>query len=148
MSLLLTNYFLSFFPESAVFYGCLTWRPGLDTISFVFCFLFVKNHSKSINDPSTGKHCFSSVPPSNSLVSVSKPIKGVFWADTAPFKGPRLALCVASGTTEIQGHRQECSARREGPRTPSTTTDANLDCAFVENTLLYIDPWFWKVNRI
>ena len=78
MSLLLTNYFLSFFPESAVFYGCLTWRPGLDTISFVFCFLFVKNHSKSINDPSTGKHCFSSVPPSNSLVSVSKPIKGFF----------------------------------------------------------------------
>ena len=30
-----------------------------------------------------------------------------------------------------------------GPR----TTDANLDCAFVENALFYTDPWFWKVNR-
>ena len=28
-----------------------------------------------------------------------------------------------------------CRARRGGPRTPSTTTDANLDCAFVENAL-------------
>ena len=39
-------------------------------------------------------------------------------------------------------------ARRRGPGTPSTTTDANLDCAFVENALFYTDPWFWKVNRI
>ena len=52
----------------------------------------------------------------------------------------RLASCVASGTTEIQGHRQVCRARRGGPRTPSTTTDANLDCAFVENALFYTDP--------
>ena len=28
-----------------------------------------------------------------------------------------------------------CCTRRGGPRTPSTTTDANLDCAFVENAL-------------
>ena len=35
-----------------------------------------------------------------------------------------------------------------GPRTPSNITDANLDCAFVENALLYTDPWLWKVNRI
>ena len=49
---------------------------------------------------------FSSVPPSNSAVSVS---------------------CVASGTTEKQGHRQD--SRR--------TTDANLDFAFVENALLW-----------
>ena len=77
---------------------------------------------------------FSSVPPSNSLVSFSDP-RRAFWADTAPFSGPRLASCVASGTTEIQGHRQVCRARRGGPRTPSTTTDANLDCAFVENAL-------------
>ena len=81
---------------------------------------------------------FSSVPPSNSLVSVSDP-RRAFWADTAPFSGPRLASCVASGTTEIQGHRQVCRARRGGPRTPSTTTDANLDCAFVENALIYTD---------
>ena len=31
-------------------------------------------------------------------------------------------------------------ARRGGPRTPSKTTDANLDCAFVENALYFTDP--------
>ena len=79
---------------------------------------------------------FSSVPPNNSLVSVSDP-RRAFRADTAPFSGPRL---VASGTTEKQGHRQVWRARCGGPRTPSTTTDANLDCAFVENALFYTDP--------
>ena len=28
-----------------------------------------------------------------------------------------------------------CLAGRGGPRTPSTTADANLECAFVENAL-------------
>ena len=52
-----------------------------------------------------------------------------FWAYTAHFKGPQLALCFAYGTTEMQGYRQVCRARRGGPRIPSTT-DANLDYAF------------------
>ena len=51
----------------------------------------------------------------------------------------RLALCIASGTAEKHGHRQVCRARRRGPRTPSRTTDANLDCVFVENKLIYTD---------
>merc|ERR1719499_2138626 len=89
---------------------------------------------------------FSSVPPSNSLVSVSDP-RRAFRADTAPFLGPRLASCVASGTTEVPGHRQVWRARRGGPRTPSTTTDANLDCAFVEIALFYIDPSFLKSQQ-
>ena len=33
-----------------------------------------------------------------------------------------------------------CRARRRGPRTPSTTTDANLACAFVKNSLLFALP--------
>ena len=48
------------------------------------------------------------------------PLKG-FSADMVLFKGPRLASCIASGTTEIQGHRQVWRARRArrgGPRTP------------------------------
>ena len=53
------------------------------------------------------KNSFSYVPSCNSLVSVSDPWRA-FWADTAPFKGPRLASCVASGTTEIKGHCQVC----------------------------------------
>ena len=48
-----------------------------------------------------------------------------------------LDSCVASRTTENQGHRQVCRARRRGPRIPSTTTDAKLDCAFVENALFF-----------
>ena len=34
--------------------------------------------------------------------------------------------------------------RRGGPRTPSRTTDANLDCAFVENSLVFVFP---KIGR-
>ena len=72
--------------------------------------------------------------------SQSQTLEGLFELTQRPFSGPRLASSVASGTTEKQGHRQVCRARRGGPRTPSTTTDANLDCAFVENALFYTDP--------
>ena len=40
---------------------------------------------------------FSSVTPSSSLVSVSD-------TDTAPFKGPQLAFCVASRIPKMEGH--------------------------------------------
>ena len=44
---------------------------------------------------------------------------------------------------EIQRYKdtisQVCRARRKGPGTPSKTSDANLDCAFVENALFYTD---------
>ena len=33
-----------------------------------------------------------------------------------------------------------CRTRRGGPRTPSGTTGANLDCAFVENTPVFAVP--------
>ena len=41
-----------------------------------------------------------------------------------------------------------CRARRRGP--PSTTTDANLNCAFVENALFYLQSLIVKsqLNRI
>ena len=38
-------------------------------------------------------------------------LEGLF---EVPFKGPRLASCVACGTTEIQRHRQVCRAWRRG----------------------------------
>ena len=41
---------------------------------------------------------------------------------------------------ENQGHSQVCCAKRGGPRTTLKTTDANLDCAFVENALYFTDP--------
>ena len=52
--------------------------PGsLATNSIYFCFLFCKKiidlPGGQINDPSSGETLFSSVPPSNSLVSVTNP---------------------------------------------------------------------------
>ena len=58
-------------------------------------------------------------------------------ADTALFKDPQLASCVASGTTEKQGHSHAWQTAKDGgPRTPSRTADANLDCVFFENALI------------
>ena len=54
-----------------------------------------------------------------------------------PFKGPRLASCVASETTEIQGPCQVCRATCGGPKTPSRTSDTNLDCLFDGNAHLF-----------
>ena len=48
-----------------------------------------------------------------------------------------FASYVASVTIEMQGCRQVCLARRRGPSTQSKTVDANLDCAFVQNALVY-----------
>ena len=77
--------------------------------SILFCSLFVNNHAfawRANQWPLVRETLFSVVPPSNSLVPVSDPWRA-FWADTTPFKGPRLALCVASGTSEIHGYRQK-----------------------------------------
>ena len=94
-----------------------------------------------INDLSLGKH--HSLPLATPL-SPSQTFEGLFWGDMVLFRGPRLALCVASGTAEKQGHCQVCRARRGGPRTPSHTTDANLDCVLKTHT----NPCLRKVNRI
>ena len=67
-------------------------KSGLATNSIFFCFLFVKTHWfawRANQWPLFGKTLFSSVPPCNSLVSV---------------------LCIASRTTEKQGHRKVCCA--------------------------------------
>ena len=96
-----------------------TFRPGQATNSIFFYFLFVKTHWfawRANQWPLSGETLFSSVPPSNSLVSISDHWMA-FWVETAPFKGPRLASWVASGITVIQVHWQVCCTRRKGPRT-------------------------------
>ena len=52
----------------------------------------------------------------------------------APFKGSRLASCVASRTSEIQGQCQLCRTSHKGPRTPSIITDTKFD--FVKELVL------------
>ena len=83
--------------------SCSTWAgPGL-AINPIFFFSFMVKSFICLE----GKAMtfFSSVPSSNSLVSVSG-LWRAFWADTGTFKGPRLTSCVASLTTEKQGHHQ------------------------------------------
>ena len=128
--------------------------PGLATNSIFFCFLFVKTHWVvclhvwiEINDPLSGKHYSLPFLPATPS-SPSRNLEGLFELTRRPSRAldlPRALLpelqrykdtvrCAALGV-EIPGHRQQ-------------QTDANLDCAFVENALIYTDPWFWKVNRI
>ena len=99
---------------------------GMATGSILFCFIFVKGPLKW---HLIGKTRFSVVPPSNSLISVSDPWRA-FWADMAPFKGPRLASCVASGATEIQGH---CQVFRDPSSTPSRIPGPLLLAPLIES---------------
>ena len=71
-----------------------------------------------------GNTLSSPVPSSNSLGSVLDPWRA-FWADTAPFKGP-------------QPQRVNYFRKFGDTRTPSRTTDANLDCVFVKNALAFV----------
>ena len=99
---------------------------------------------RQINDPLSGK-CYSLLFLPATPSSLSQTLKGLTTA-TAPFKGPGLASCIASGTTEIQGHHQVCRARRGGPRTRSRTADANLDCASVKKALVFVAPKIWRAR--
>ena len=89
--------------------------------------------------PSSGKHHSPSFLPATSS-SLSRTLEGLFELTQCPSRVPHLASCVASGTTEIQRHCQMCRARRQGPRRQSRTNDANLDCLFVENALVFVVP--------
>ena len=130
--------------HTPLFMGDPLWIAGLAKNSiFSVSFLWKLNDlPRGANKwPLFGATLFSSAPSSNTLVSILDPQRA-FWADMAPFSGPRLASCVASGTTEIQGHSQVRWARN------NNNNWRKLWCAFVENALFYLDPWFSKFNRI
>ena len=71
--------------------------------------------------PSSRKHYFSVVPPATPSSS------------SQALDSPYVLLL------ELLRYKV-CRSRRGGPRTPSKTTNANLDCTFVKNTLFYTDP--------
>ena len=121
--------------------GCCWKMTGLTTNSIIFCVPFGEKifYLPGGQTPRWGNTSLPFLPATPS--TPSQTFEGLFELTLRPSRAPRLASCVASGTTEIQGHCQVCRARRRGPRTPSTTVDANLDCAFVENALfLHTDP--------
>ena len=79
-------------------------------------------------DPSMAKHSVSPIK-SNILVWnawSSRLTRAPQGCSTLPC--PLLAELELKMIKEIQGYRQVCSAWHGGPRTPSRTTDANLDC--------------------
>ena len=63
---------------------------------------------------------------------------GLFKLRGHPSRALILDACLASGIPEIKGHCQVCWAGRGAPRTPSITTQANLDCALVKTVLVFI----------
>ena len=69
-----------------------------------------------------------------------RPLKGFFsWHGALQVPSTCLDSCLASRTTENQGHRRQgWPARYRGPRTLSRTNDANLDCACVEKPALLL----------
>ena len=77
---------------------------------------------------------------SSQQLPLSRTLEGLFELTQRPSRAldsPRALL------PELQRYKDtvRCVVLRcGGPKTLSTTTVANLDCAFVENALFYIDP--------
>ena len=81
----------------------------------------------------------SSVPPATHS-SPSQALEGLFELTRRPSRAldsPRLLLPNSSDTRTPP---EVCKAKCPGPRTPSRTTDTNLDCAPVENALVWVAP--------
>ena len=74
-----------------------------------------------INDSSPGRHFF--LPFLSAITSLLKLTR-------CPSRALTLASCIALQITKVQGHRQVWRTM-----TPSRTTDANLECAFVKTHL-------------
>ena len=74
-----------------------------------------------------GEILFFSVPHSNSL-DPSRTLEGLFGADTATFNGPLIASCIASGTTDIQGHWQVFQAKHGGIPGRKTFVSPMMGC--------------------
>ena len=106
------------------------------TLFFSVAFLYFLPGGQ-INDPSLWKHYSLAFLPATPSCP-SRTLEMLFELTPRPSRALDSPRAVTSGTTENQGHRQVCCARRGGPRTLSRPTYANLDCAFVENALLFV----------
>ena len=74
-----------------------------------------------------------------------RPLKCFFELLWRPSRTLHFASCVASRTTEIQGHQERCRARRRGPRTPSTWRKPSW-CVCRKHSFFYTEPWLKKAN--
>ena len=92
-----------------------------------------------INDPLSGKHFSLPFLPATPS-SPSRTLEGLFELTRRPSRALDSPRALLPGLQRYKDTVRCAAARRGGPRTPSTTPDANLDCAFLENALFYTDP--------
>ena len=84
-----------------------------------FCFLFVEIidlPGGQSNDPLSGKYFYLPFLPATPS-SLSRTFEGLLELTQRPSRDFNLAMCVVSGTTDNQGHREVCFAGGRGPRT-------------------------------
>ena len=126
-----------------------TWyshsAPGLNTITFTSLLKISWTCPPGKFDPLLGRLLFSTVPSSNSGVSVSYPWKAL-WMTWRPLRAPILPWTLLR---ELQRYNQQmCCTGCKGSRKSSWITDPNLVCVFVEKHIFYTDPWLYQANRI
>ena len=112
--------------------------PGQTTNSIFVCFLFVKKPGGQINDASSEKHYFLWFLPATPS-SPSWTLEGFFEPTRRPSRAlTRLVRCFQNSRNcrTLSG----VPGCRKGPWTPSRTTGANFDCAFVADALFYTGP--------
>ena len=104
----------------------------------LFCKKIIDLPEGQINDPSSKKHFSLPLLPATPS-SMSRTLEGLFELTRRLSRALDLPRALLPELQRIKDtHRQGCRARRGGPRTPSRTTDANFDCTFVENALLFV----------
>ena len=94
-----------------------------------------------IDDPSSGKYFSLPFLPAT-LSSLSQTLEVLFELTRRPSRALN-SPCALLLELQRSKDTDRCAG---GPRTTSRTTDANLDCAFVENALVYVVPkigWAW-----
>ena len=72
--------------------------------------------------------------------SPSQTLEGLFELTPRPSRALDSPFVASSDTWTPP---EVCLAKRPGPRTPSRTTDTNLDCALVENALVLGCSKYW-----
>ena len=71
----------------------------------------------------------------------------LFGLTGCPLRALNLALCIASGASEIQGHCQLWRGRTGCRRNTSKQLTQTLIVCFQKHTF-YIALWLWKANRL
>ena len=129
------------------FYHCQVLSPT-QFISVYFSWKIIDLPGGQINDPWSQKYFSLSLLPATPL-SLFWNLEGLFELTRCPSKALNLPRALLP---ELQRNkdtvRYACCARCRGPRTPSKTANANLDCEFVENAHFFTYLWSLIVKSL